>query len=301
MSADGARYQHGERAGDVHPSVMEDTASGYVAVPGAELYYEVRGRGHPLVLLHAAVGDLAMWDEVVPLLAQRYRVVRYDQRGFGRSRVLDTVPYAFYDDLRIVLSALDIECAHLLGCSLGGQVAIDCALAYPSVVTALVAVSAGVSGFNQVTSQTAERAQEIEESAVDGDFDRAADLSLRLWLDGPLRQPRDLPAPLRERVRVMMRRTLELPDLGRPEHLDPPSITRLDEIVAPTLVVVGDRDVPEALRQSELVAMRVPRTRKVVIPNTAHLIALEQPERLTQVVLDFLSLIERERTEREQG
>lgn len=294
MSADGARIQHGERAAETHPPAERDAATGYITVPGAELFYETRGEGHPLILLHAAVGDLAMWDDVVPTLAQRYRVVRYDQRGFGRSHVRATVPYAFYDDLQAVLNALDIEHAHLLGCSLGGQVAVDCALAFPSLVTALIAVSAGASGFDQTTPRTVERAQEIEQAATTGDYDRAAELSLRLWLDGPLRQPRDLPSPLRERVRAMMRRTLELPGPGTPTHLEPSSATRLGEITAPTLVVVGDRDVPEALRQSELIAMHVPQARKVVIPNTAHLIALEQPERLTRVVLDFLDTVERE-------
>lgn len=273
------------------PEADDSFTSGYIPVPGAELYCETHGQGHPLVLLHAGVGDLTMWDDVLPTLSARYRVVRFDQRGFGRSRVLSPVPYSFGEDVGMVLDALGIERAHLLGCSLGGQAAIDFALTYPSAVTALIAVAAGVGGFVDTTPTTVERVEEIDAAVTAGDLDRATELSLRLWLDGPLRQAREVPAALRARVGEMMRRTLALPEIARPERLDPPAAVRLDEIVAPALVLVGDRDVPEALRQSELIAMHVPFARKVVIPNTAHLLAMEVPDRFTHLVLDFLQTV----------
>lgn len=287
MSADGIRFD----SSDLRER-EEAFQTGYVGVPGAELYCEVTGEGHPLVLLHAGIGDLTMWDEQVSALARRYRVVRYDQRGFGRSRITSDTPYSRHDDLEAILTMLEIERAHLLGSSLGAQTAIDFTLAYPSMVTALVTVAPGVGGFEEEATLTTERLSEVEHAEAAGDLERAADLSVRLWLDGPLRQPREVPEALRERVRAMIRRTLEMPSVPSPVRLDPPAITQLDEVVAPTLVVVGDRDVPEALRQSELVAMRVPQARKVVVPNAAHLPNLEQADQFNRIVLDFLEIVD---------
>jgi len=77
-------------------------------------------------------------------------------------------------------------------------------------------------------------------------------------------------------------------DRSPPDQLDPPSAERLAGVTAPTLVVVGDVDVPRVLKNSELLAAKIPNARKAVIPDAAHLPNMEHPEEFNRVVRDFL-------------
>jgi 3-oxoadipate enol-lactonase len=104
------------------------------------------GPGAPVVLLHPGIGDSRVWDLIVPRLAARYRVIRYDARGHGMSPPA-TAPYTLLDDLITVLDHLEVARATLVGCSQGGATSIDLILAQPERVSALVLVSPGVSGY----------------------------------------------------------------------------------------------------------------------------------------------------------
>ena len=113
---------------------------------GAELHHEVGGEGHPLVLLHDGLLDRRVWDQQFEAFSRRYRVVRYDRRGYG----LSPAPRrSFFDavDLRGLLSSLGVGQAHLVGVSDGGRVALDFALAHPGMVGGLVLVGPGLGGY----------------------------------------------------------------------------------------------------------------------------------------------------------
>jgi pimeloyl-ACP methyl ester carboxylesterase len=79
------------------------TRQDFLDVPGGRLYYEVEGAGHALTLLHAALAHLRMWDAQVRAFAERYRVIRYDCRGYGRTSTED-VAFSNRDDLRALLT-----------------------------------------------------------------------------------------------------------------------------------------------------------------------------------------------------
>ena len=121
--------------------------TGYAAINDAKLYYEITGDGPPLVLVHAGIADLRLWDEQVEAFAQHFKVVRYDQRGYGKSQ---PVPgsYSDVDDLRDLLDVLNIDSAYLVASSKGGVVALDFALAYPGRVRGMVAVGTYPDGFD---------------------------------------------------------------------------------------------------------------------------------------------------------
>ena len=123
------------------------TSSGYVDNNGARIYYEVEGEGPDLTLIHAGVAHLRMWDAQVAAWSDRYRVIRYDTRGFGRTTCED-VPYSNVDDLRAVLDALGVGQTHLLGLSRGGMIALDFSVAHPDRVRSLVWVAGGVRGLD---------------------------------------------------------------------------------------------------------------------------------------------------------
>ena len=122
------------------------TETGYVELKDGKIYYEVAGEGDTLVLSHAGFVDSGMWDDQWKPFAEKYRVIRYDMRGYGKSSKLDA-PVVRRDDLNSVLDHLKVEQAHVLGCSMGGEIVIDYALEHPERVLSLIAVSAVPSGF----------------------------------------------------------------------------------------------------------------------------------------------------------
>jgi pimeloyl-ACP methyl ester carboxylesterase len=125
-------------------------AGGVTAVlerPGARLVYEVAGDGPAVVLIHGFGLDMRMWDPQAGPLAARFRVVRYDCRGFGASGPLDpAVPYTHAGDLVALLDHLDIGDAVLAGLSFGGRVALQAALAAPDRVRGLALLDAVLDG-----------------------------------------------------------------------------------------------------------------------------------------------------------
>jgi len=122
------------------------TESGFVDFNHGRIYYEADGEGPALTLIHAGVANLRQWDEQVPAFAERFRVIRYDTRTFGRT-TSENVEISNRADLAAVLDHLGVTQTAVLGLSRGGSIAVDFTLDYPDRVTALIAVSAGLGGF----------------------------------------------------------------------------------------------------------------------------------------------------------
>lgn len=269
---------------------LANLVSGYVASEGANIYFESAGSGPGLVFIHAGVADRRMWDAQFEGFAPRFRVVRYDHRGFGKSKMPDG-PFALRRDLHSVLAHLGIEKAALVGCSLGGATAIDFTLEHPGRVTALIPVGSGVSGWNEWTDEAIRYWTEFMRLAKNGDVDRARDMDAQLWIDGT-RDPAKIAANYRARARELHRDNFTLDRLQHPEEeLKPPAVGRLGEIKCPTMVLVGDSDTPELVRLADRIAREVAGSRHVTIDNAAHLPSLEHPEEFNRLLLDFLAPI----------
>ena len=255
-------------------------------VNGARLWYEEAGSGPALVLLHGHLIDSGQWDGQFAAFTRVFRTVRYDARGFGRSD-LPAGPFSFSDDLRGLLDRLGIDRASLVGCSGGGATIIDFALADPGMVDALVLVGSSLSGFpfsGELPQALVERRGALER----GDVDRAVELGLRVWTDGP-RRPEQVDAGVRERTREMMARQDLRPDPHADAHwVEPPAASRLAEIGAPTLAVVAEHDLPGLHAIAALVAREVPGARREVIADAGHHPNMEHPAAFNELVLSFL-------------
>jgi len=265
-----------------------EALSGLVRAFGANIHYDLAGEGPTLVLLHTGLADSRMFDAQFDLFARHCHVLRYDLPGYGRSSRPDR-PYAQHELLRELLEQLGLERATLLGASLGGAIALDFSLAYPSMVDGLITVAAGISGYPQ-TPADAELFAPVTQAFSDNDFTRAIDLMIHLWVDGPRRSPEAVDPALRERVRTLYTDVLLRSREGGPQVIpaDPPAYGRLDQIRTPTLVIVGDEDVPSVLDQADLIARAIPGARKAVLTGAAHLLNMERPEEFNRLVLDFL-------------
>lgn len=282
-------------------SNTQDIQTGFAEVNGTTLYYEVAGAGHPFVLVHGHLLDRRSWDEQFGVFAQRYRVMRYDQRGFGDSGLITRGErYSDRQDLYELMKLLGIESAYLMGVSGGGSLAIDFTLEHPEMVDALIPVTAGVSGFRpseEMMSQHPEIVQmytSLNEAFEQHDIARAVEVSLELWTDGPGRLPGQAAPGVRERVREMTTRNWERPDDEAqaetpPVPLEPPAIGRLSQIRVPTLIILGEWDGPNPLDQ---LAADIPGAKKVTMDETAHHPFMEKPVEFNQIVLDFLGALQ---------
>ena len=266
-------------------STLKGLQTGMAHLDGADLYYEVAGEGPDLVLVHAGFVDRRMWDDQFPVFAQEYRVVRYDRRGFGNSK-LTPGPFSHRRDLYQLLKFLDIERAHLLGCSAGGAAIVDFALEHREMAASLTLVDSALGGY-QFQGDMPKPLQELATAIQTKDFDRAAELAVRIWIDGPQRTPDQVDPRIRERGREMARTALPNAFV-REEPLQPPAIERLHEIAIPTLVIVGDLDDASIAAIGDLLTTRIAGARQVAISGAAHLPNMDKPEEFNREVLAFL-------------
>lgn len=262
-----------------------DEQRGTAEVNGTRLYYEVAGSEHPLVLIHGFALDTRMWDYQFEAFAQHYRVVRYDMRGYGKSLPPTDESYSHTDDLMALLEHLRIDRAHVFGQSRGGAVAIDFALAHPEATGALVLVDPVLGGHSW--SQEAARTDgAIWETAAKSGVEAGKAQWLAHPLFAPAREKPEVAARLEQIVFDYSGWHLINTDPGR--YADPPAAQRLHEIGAPTLVVVGERDLPDFLVIADTL-QQVPNARKVVLPGVGHMCNMEDPTKFNEVVLDFLA------------
>jgi pimeloyl-ACP methyl ester carboxylesterase len=259
-----------------------------VSLNGTRIHYERSGKGFPVLLIHAGIADSRMWEPQAEALAERFDMIRPDLRGFGDTE-LPPGPYSGLDDVVGLLDHLKIERAHVVGCSMGGTLALDLALEHPHRVEKLVLIAAGVSGLNAGAADAA-LFTEVEEADKAGDMDVVNRAEVRLWVDGPRRREGSAPATVRELVLDMNGRSLHT-DWSSAESrpLEHPAINRLGEIKAPTLIVVGDQDLPHCMANADLIASKVAGARKAIIEDAAHLPSLERPEQFNRLLLDFLT------------
>ena len=261
----------------------------------AELHAGVFGPGATeggapaVLLLHAGVADRRGWGPLVAALATRHRGVAYDRRGFGDT-TYDPEPHSPIDDALAVMDAVSLDRVVAVGNSQGGRVALDLALTHPDRVVGLVLIGTAVRGApvpGEMSPLLSEIDRAIDDAEAAGDLDEVNRLEARLWLDGPVAEEGRVRGAARDLFLDMNGRALAAADPGREASL-PPAWDLVAKVDVPVLVAVGQLDLPHVVERSALLAARLPRARLVVLPDVAHLPALEGSAALIAAVLDFL-------------
>lgn len=273
---------------------MTQARSGMADVNGAQLYYETAGEGHPFIMVHAGICDSRMWDAQFEYFANRYRVIRYDMRGFGKSTT-PPGPTALREDLYGTLRFLGVERAYVMGCSMGGGAAIDFTLDHPEMVDALIPVCAGLSGFDPgagFEDEYAQVSEQIEAAEKAGDLDLVNTLELGIFVSGRGRTREEVAPGVYEKVREMngnnLARQHEL-EQAQFQRLNPPAAGRLAEIHAPTLIVEGELDERVTLLMGDALAAGITGARLVTMTGVAHVPNMEKPDEFNRLVEEFLS------------
>ncbi|HEU6444431.1 MAG TPA: alpha/beta fold hydrolase [Gaiellaceae bacterium] len=242
-----------------------------------DLWYDVAGEGPPLVLLHEGVVDSRIWAPVVPLLAPHHRLIRYDQRGFGRSPMPDG-PYSLVDDLVSVLDAAGAESAALAGASRGGNIALTAAVERPERVSALVLLGSGLSGAGLEIDATPEQEARWEQAEAGQDWAAMAEIDMEIW--APMGADPELRAMFLENA---------VGSNSEDPATDEPVADRVSGIAAPTLVITASRDVRGINELGDRLARDIPGAESAVIEDADHMIPWRTPEELSHLILDFLA------------
>ncbi|HYI00626.1 alpha/beta fold hydrolase [Hyalangium sp.] len=247
------------------------------------------GRGEPVVCLHAGVADRRMWAPQQHALQHRYRLIAYDRRGFGETRY-EPERFSHVADLMAVLDGLRLDSAVLMGCSMGGGLAIDAALAHPKRVRALVLVASAVSGAPKASDYppaVQAKLAELEAAEQRGDVAAVNELEAQCWLDGPMQPPGRVGGATRELFLSMNGISLQAAPAGDAIE-PPPAFDRLHELTVPTLAIWGPHDFPHVQARMKHVVAQVRGARHRIIEDTAHLPGLERPEEFNPVLVEFL-------------
>ena len=244
-----------------------------VPVAGGEVWAEdTGGDGLPLVLMHPGWGDSAIWDPAIGRLAARYRVIRYDARGYGRSPA-PAAPYTQSGDLAAVLDHLGLGRAALVAHSGSGGPAICLALDQPGRLSALILVAPGTEDYPW--PQDDPYVAEFGALLQAGDREGLVALGLRTWAAAGA-DP-DAQAQIRSAVAAFF----AIGDLMRP---DPPAYSRLGEIRVPSVLAIGDLDYAMVRECGERIAQAIPGCRLIIVPGADHLLPLRAPDALAGII-----------------
>jgi 3-oxoadipate enol-lactonase len=254
--------------------------SGTTTFNNGQIYFETTGNGEPIVFVHGFTLDHTMWQPQVEFFHKNYQVVTYDARGFGQSS-LPSGPYDHATDLQALLKQLEIEQAHIVGLSMGGRIATNFTLAYPEMVKSLTLMDAALDGY--------ESEIDFNVNAKEEGIDRAKEN----WLNHDLfavtqKQPKAINA---------LRKIVKNYSGWHWLNNDPKRSTgalarsRLHEIIKPTLVIVGEGDLPYLHNVSNVLASEISNAQKKVIPSVGHMVNMEAPDNVNAILADLIKAL----------
>lgn len=254
----------------------------FLDVEGSKIYYDECGTGaDAVILIHDGIAHSAVWDAVWPAFCTQFHTVRYDRRGYGRSPAA-TSWYYETDDLFALLRQLKISHAFIVGSSHGGELTIDFTLAHPKLVDGIVLVGAVVSGYgfsDHFLNRGIANNQPMEKN------DTAA--MIANWANDKYLLAADHPAAKKQLHDLLTASPQDLnhPDFPRPT---PDALPRLNEIRIPTLILVGDADIPDVHAHAGVIEAGIPNARRVIVGDAGHLMYMEKPEEFSRLVITFI-------------
>ena len=254
----------------------------FVEVEGSKLYFEECGTGsEAVVLIHDGIAHSAVWDDVWPDFCKQFHAIRYDRRGYGRTPAATTW-YTEVEDLASLLRQRRVSRTVLVGSSHGGELSIDFTLRYPNVVEQLVLVGAVVSGLpysDHFLNRGMANSLPFEKNDVAGGLANWAKDKYLLAPGHEAAQKRLL-ALLAASPQEMTHN-----DYARPTMA---AIGRLHEIRVPTLILVGDADIPDVHAHAGAIEAGISGSKRVVLSDAGHLMYLEKPAEFSHQVISFI-------------
>lgn len=259
------------------------------ALSRPRIYYERSGSGEPLLFVTGFTISAAVFEPVVPLYEDRFECIIYDNRGSGRSDAPlhpTSIPELAGDAVRL-LDALDVESAHVYGLSMGGMIAQEMAIRFPERVRGLIL--GGSTPGGPLASRPGLRALR----AIGGGAARAIREPGRPWLGSFVFSPEFRREHPDEVLRLLsyFQRHLPKPHAAAWHwwaSVYHDTVSRLDRIEAPTLVLHGEKDAMDPLANSQLLTDRIPDAELAIVPGAGHAYLLECPAESLELMIEWL-------------
>jgi pimeloyl-ACP methyl ester carboxylesterase len=265
-------------------------SSGLATVNGARIYYETVGTGPDVILIHGFTLDTRMWDAQIPELSKHYRVTRFDLRGHGKSDGA-TTRFDNVDDLRALMDFLHINKAHIVGLSLGGEIAANFVLTHPTRAVSMTLIDAY---YPPEPGQTEEFDERIITYVTDVE-QIGLEAGLHAWFNDAIFESARANQKVRpELEEIILRGHLAqgsgalFTNVGNEKQPETLATHRLAEYRLPTLILVGEYDLPRFHGIADRFASGIAEAEKVVIPRAGHMSNMENAEVVTQRLLAFL-------------
>jgi 3-oxoadipate enol-lactonase len=276
---------------EISPFIFDSTSSieidsGYIKVEGGYLFYEEAGTGENIVLLHDGLIDRQVWDDQFLFLAKDYRVIRYDRLGYGKSSNPKS-SYSNVDNLYQLFEQLNIDKAIIFGMSAGGGVSIDFTLRHPKKVSGLILVGAVVSGYGYSTHMFTRGGNLDPSLSPNNNLKKfityfATEDPYEIYFKNITAKEKALKLIVADSLAWVTRHQFYVPP-------DRPAAKFLLEIKVPVLILVGEYDIPDVQAHAGIIEFGIPNAKREIVPNSGHLIPLEQPEYFNAKVLKFLN------------
>lgn len=266
-----------------------ETIKGFIKVLGVDTYYEMAGKGEPLLLIHGVDSDSRMWDPQFNAFADHYQTIRFDLRGFGKTS-MPPGEFETLDEINGMMAALGIESAHILGYSYGGTIAPSFAMKFPERVKSLILVGPGMIGY-EWSEGVSNYFNRFQETYKDKNYEEMMRLLKWKSIYGPYREQEGFEDICQLLDEMFMHVVLHAQREGRPIS---PGDTRkmLSEVKAPTYILVGELDFKDYHNIANIYDLKIPNSIKEVFPNAAHFMNQENPALFNELVLKFLKSVE---------
>ncbi len=264
---------------------------GFIEINNTKLFFRVKGEGEPLILVHGGFTDHRIWDYQIDTLAKEYKVIRFDQRGYGKSD-LPMGPFSHSQDLKDLMDALGLNQAFVIGSSLGGAVALELAVQYPERVNALILVGTGMKGYPYPPSYMTQLMEMTTKVTTEGIPAGINHIITSPWWDY------FFPSPARPEARAKVEQAVrESTNVFRwnpmwDVELKPSAYERVGEIKTPVLIVSNSRDIDFVHGIEDYIQEKLTNSKKIVMADCCHLPYVEKPEEFNQIVLNFLQAVD---------
>ncbi len=227
-----------------------------------------------------------MWENQVAVLRNHFTVITYDVRGFGRSILPGEAAYAHEDDYQAILRQFGFDRAHVVGSSMGGRMALRCALTCPGAVASLVLLDSAVDGYGWSIDWQNEWLP-ILVAAREGALTTAREL----WANHSLFVAANKKQVFREGLSMIIGQYSGWHWIHKDPAIvpQPTVIHRLPEIAIPTLVVTGEYDIPDFHEIAGILADGIPGAQKLLVPGSGHMVNIEAADVVNGAILDFIN------------
>lgn len=251
----------------------------YIPVPHGKIFTQIIGQGIPIIFIHGFTLNHRMWTPQVKYFSKSNKVITYDLRGFGQSSI-PTHPYSHDQDITEILNYFKINKAHIVGLSLGGEIALDFAVSNPDYCLSVTTIDGSINGYKSTINWDVHAHQQGLKNAKQN------------WLNHPVFHTTSKNKYAMNIIKPQIENYSGWHWLNKDLHrtrLKPSTLKRLKEIKCPTQIIIGEKDLDYFHTISNLIQKELPLTAKHIIPNTGHMANLEQPEKVNQLIEKFIN------------